>query len=154
MKGKPLKIRIIAVGRQKSSPMQDLCAEYLKRMNWTVSLAEIDTPKGATSAQEAPLILKHLAKPAFVVALDERGETLTSPEFAKKMSSWQNQAPGNEITFLIGGADGFDNEVRKKAKFLLSFGKQTWPHMLVRVMLLEQIYRAQQILTGHPYHRR
>jgi 23S rRNA (pseudouridine1915-N3)-methyltransferase len=148
-----MKIRIIAVGRQKASPTKDLCDEYLKRMNWNVSLKEIDAPKGSTSAQEAPLILKELAKPGLVIALDERGETLSSPEFAKKMASWQNQATGNEITFLIGGADGFDNEVRKKAKFLMSFGKQTWPHMLVRVMLLEQIYRAQQITAGHPYHR-
>jgi len=148
-----MKIRIIAVGRQKSSPMKDLCDEYLKRMNWAVNLKEIEAPKGSTSAQEALLILKELVKPGLVVALDERGETLTSPEFAKRMGSWQNQAPGNEITFLIGGADGFDNEVRKKAKFLMSFGKQTWPHMLVRVMLLEQIYRAQQITAGHPYHR-
>ena len=148
-----MKIRIIAVGRQKASPTKDLCDEYLKRMNWNVTLKEIDAPKGSTSAQEAPLILKELAKPGLVIALDERGETLTSPEFAKKMESWQNQATGNEITFLIGGADGFDNEVRKKAKFLMSFGKQTWPHMLVRVMLLEQIYRAQQFSAGHPYHR-
>ena len=148
-----MKIRIIAVGRQKSSPTLDLCEEYLKRMNWAVSVKEIDAPKGSTAAQEAPLILKQLEKPAFIVALDERGDTLTSPEFAKKIGTWQNQAPGNEITFLIGGADGFDNEVRKKAKFLMSFGKQTWPHMLVRVMLLEQVYRAQQILAGHPYHR-
>ena len=148
-----MKIRIIAVGRQKSSPMKDLCDEYLKRMNWAVNLKEIEAPKGSTSAQEALLILKELVKPGLVVALDERGETLTSPEFAKRMGSWQNQAPGNEITFLIGGADGFDNEVRKKAKFLMSFGKQTWPHMLVRVMLMEQIYRAQQIIAGHPYHR-
>jgi len=148
-----MKIKIITVGRQKASPTKDLCDEYLKRMNWSVSLKEIDAPKGSTSAQEAPLILKEIAKPGLVIALDERGETLSSPEFAKKMDNWQNQAPGNEITFLIGGADGFDNEVRKKAKFLMSFGKQTWPHMLVRVMLLEQIYRAQQISAGHPYHR-
>jgi 23S rRNA (pseudouridine1915-N3)-methyltransferase len=148
-----MKIRIIAVGRQKSSPTQDLCEEYLKRIKWKVSLKEIDAPKGSTSAQEAPLILKQLEKPAFIVALDERGETLTSPEFAKKLEQWQNQAPGNEVTFLIGGADGFDAEIRKKANFLMSFGKQTWPHMMVRVMLLEQVYRAQQISAGHPYHR-
>jgi len=148
-----MKIRIIAVGRQKSSPTRDLCDEYLKRMKWDVGIREIDAPKGSTSAQEAPLILKQLAKPAFIVALDERGETLSSPAFAKNLEKWQSQAPGNEIIFLIGGADGFAEEIRKKAKFLLSFGKQTWPHMLVRVMLLEQIYRAQQISTGHPYHR-
>ena len=148
-----MKIRIIAVGRQKSSPTQDLCDEYLKRMKWSVSIKEIDAPKGSTSLQEAPLILKQLSSPAFIVALDERGETLSSPEFAKKLGKWQNQAPANEITFLIGGADGFAEEIRKKASFLMSFGKQTWPHMLVRVMLLEQIYRAQQISVGHPYHR-
>jgi 23S rRNA (pseudouridine1915-N3)-methyltransferase len=148
-----MKIRIIAVGRQKASPMQDLCDEYLKRIKWKVSLKEIDAPKGSTSAQEAPLILKQLEKPAFIIALDERGETLSSPEFSQKLEKWQNQAPGNEITFLIGGADGFDAEIRKKANFLMSFGKQTWPHMMVRVMLLEQVYRAQQISAGHPYHR-
>ena len=148
-----MKIHIIAVGRQKSSPTLDLCDEYLKRMKWTVSIKEIDAPKGSTSAQEAPLILKHLPKQSFVVALDERGETLTSPEFGQKLGKWHDQAPGHDITFLIGGAAGFDAEIRKKAGFLMSFGKQTWPHMLVRVMLLEQIYRAQQILAGHPYHR-
>jgi 23S rRNA (pseudouridine1915-N3)-methyltransferase len=148
-----VKIRIIAVGRQKASPTLDLCDEYLKRMKWNVSIKEIDAPKGSTSAQEAPLILKQLPKQAFIIALDERGETLTSPEFAKKLGKWHNQAPDHDLTFLIGGADGFTDEIRKKAGFLMSFGKQTWPHMLVRVMLMEQIYRAQQILAGHPYHR-
>ncbi|MCK5518721.1 MAG: 23S rRNA (pseudouridine(1915)-N(3))-methyltransferase RlmH [Alphaproteobacteria bacterium] len=148
-----MKIRIIAIGRQKASPEKDICEEYLKRMKRAITIVEIDAPKGSTSAQEAPLILKKLIKPSFIIALDERGKTLTSPDFSKKISLWQNQAPGNEITFLIGGADGFDNKIRKKADFLMSFGKQTWPHLLVRVMLLEQIYRAQQILAGHPYHR-
>ena len=148
-----MKISIIAVGRQKSSPTQDLGEEYLKRMKWTVRIKEIDAPKGSTPAREAALILKQLPATAFIIALDERGETLSSPEFAQKLEKWQNQAPGKEITFLIGGADGFDSEIRKKADFLMSFGKQTWPHLLVRVMLLEQIYRAQQITYGHPYHR-
>jgi 23S rRNA (pseudouridine1915-N3)-methyltransferase len=148
-----MKIKIIAVGKQKASPMKELCDEYLKRLSWPVALKEIDSPKAATSATEAPLILKHIPDNALVVALDERGETFTSPNFADRLTSWREQAPGNEIFFLIGGADGFDKSVRARAKFLLSFGKQTWPHMLVRVMLLEQIYRAQQILAGHPYHR-
>lgn len=148
-----MKIRIIAVGKLKASPLLDLCDEYVKRMKWQVSVKEIDAPKGSTSVQEAPLILKALGSSHFTIALDERGETFTSPEFSKKISKWAAAAPGNEITFLIGGADGFDNAVREQAKFLLSFGKQTWPHMLVRVMLLEQVYRAQQIIAGHPYHR-
>ncbi len=148
-----MKIKIIAVGKQKASPTLELCQEYLKRLKWPVSLIEVDAPKGSTSAQEAPLILKHLGKAGLVVALDERGETYTSPDFAKKLQNWQNMATGNEVVFLIGGADGFAPEIRKSAQFLMSFGKQTWPHMMVRAMLLEQIYRAQQIIAGHPYHR-
>jgi 23S rRNA (pseudouridine1915-N3)-methyltransferase len=148
-----MKIRILAVGKMKNSPLLDQCGEYLKRMNWKVTLQEIDTPKGATSAQEEPLILKHLKDGALLVALDERGESLASPEFAARLAKWGQQAPGSEVTFLIGGADGLTDSIRKKAKFLLSFGKQTWPHNLVRVMLVEQVYRAQQIIAGHPYHR-
>jgi 23S rRNA (pseudouridine1915-N3)-methyltransferase len=149
-----MKIRIIAVGKLKPSPLLDLCHEYIKRLKWQVSLTEIDAPKGATARQEAPLILRHLAdNNAVVIALDERGDSYTSPDFSKNIQKWNRIASGNEIVFLIGGADGFDNAVREKAKFLLSFGKQTWPHMLVRVMLLEQVYRAQQIIAGHPYHR-
>ena len=146
-----MKIKIIAVGKLKKSPQLDLCDEYIKRMNWKVSVQEIDAPKASTSAIEAPLILKQIPDSALVVAMDERGETLTSPAFAKKVEQWQRQTA--ELVFLIGGADGFADEVRKRANFLMSFGKQTWPHMLVRVMLLEQIYRAQQIIAGHPYHR-
>jgi 23S rRNA (pseudouridine1915-N3)-methyltransferase len=138
-----MKIKIIASGKLKNSPLLDLCEEYVKRMPGAVSIKEID---GAIEG-------KHLPDPGFIVALDERGETFSSPDFAKKISSWRTRAPGNEITFVIGGADGLGDEIRKKAKFLLSFGKQTWPHMLVRVMLLEQIYRARQIEAGHPYHR-
>lgn len=148
-----MKIRIIAVGKLRNSLLLEQCGEYAKRIGWKISIKEIDAPKASTSSIEAPLILKHLSEPSFVIALDERGESFTSPDFAKKISKWQNQAPSNTLTFLIGGADGFDNSIREQADFLLSFGKQTWPHMLVRVMLLEQIYRAQQILAGHPYHR-
>jgi 23S rRNA (pseudouridine1915-N3)-methyltransferase len=146
-----MKVRLVAVGKLKKSPLLDLCDEYVKRMNWSVSVKEIDAPKASTSAIEAPLILKQIPDNGVVIALDERGETLTSPAFAKKIEGWQRQT--SELVFLIGGADGFADDVRKRATFLMSFGKQTWPHMLVRVMLLEQIYRAQQIIAGHPYHR-
>lgn len=148
-----MKISIIAVGKQKQSPSMDMCKEYLKRMKWKLSIKEIDSPKNSTKDREAELILKEIPKSSFVVALDERGESYSSQDFAQKLSEWQNIAPNNEIFFLIGGADGFNFIVRERANFLLSFGKQTWPHMLVRVMLLEQLYRAQQISEGHPYHR-
>ncbi len=148
-----MKIRLLVVGRMKASPQADLCAEYLKRMNWTVTVKEIDTPKGASSAEEEPHILRALPDNACLIALDERGQSLTSPELAAKIENLAASAPQNELYFLIGGADGLTDTIRKKARFLMCFGKQTWPHMLVRVMLLEQIYRAQQILAGHPYHR-
>jgi 23S rRNA (pseudouridine1915-N3)-methyltransferase len=146
-----MKLRIIAVGRLKASPLLDLCEEYIKRLGGKIAVTEIDAPKASTPAQEAPLILKAIKDGTLVVALDERGETLSSPAFAAKLDGWA--ATAGEIAFVIGGADGLADEIRKKARFLLSFGKQTWPHMLVRVMLLEQIYRAKQISAGHPYHR-
>lgn len=148
-----MKITILAIGKQKKSPTLELCQEYLKRLKWNVTLKELDAGKASAPAAEARLIEQALPDSAFVVALDERGQTFTSPEFAERLAQWQIQAANNEIFFLIGGADGFDETIRKRAKILLSFGKQTWPHMLVRVMLLEQIYRAQQITDGHPYHR-
>lgn len=148
-----MKVLILAVGKMKASPLLDLCDEYQKRLTWRLEIKELNTPKNAAAADEAPLILKTIPENAFVIALDERGETLSSPDFAAKIKQWQNRDSGKTFVFLIGGADGFDNTVRKKADFLISFGKQTWPHMLVRVMLLEQLYRAQQIIAGHPYHR-
>ena len=148
-----MKINIIAVGKLKASPLHDLCDEYVKRIGWKVNITEIDSPKASTSAIEELLILKNLPPDAFAIALDERGESFPSPALAQKLHNWRDQAVGNELFFIIGGADGLTDIIRKRAKILLSFGKQTWPHMLVRVMLLEQIYRAQQILAGHPYHR-
>lgn len=145
-------IKIIAIGREKSGPVRDLCAEYLKRMSWKISVEELVAKnKGAGSAEETDLLLKNIKDSWTVVALDLRGETLSSEDFAKKIGKWQ--MTGQTLAFVIGGADGFDERLRKRANFLLSFGKQTWPHMMVRVMLLEQVYRAQQILAGHPYHR-
>jgi 23S rRNA (pseudouridine1915-N3)-methyltransferase len=84
--------------------------------------------------------------------MDERGASLPSRKFAEKFQNLQNESRSN-VQFIIGGADGLNDEIRGRADFLLSFGRQTWPHMLARVMLLEQIYRVQQILKNHPYHR-
>lgn len=144
-------IKIIAIGRERSGPIRELCDEYLKRLNWKISVEEYVARKGATAAEETGLLLKNIRDSWTVVALDPRGETLSSEDFAKKIGKWQ--MTGQTLALVIGGADGFDESMRKRANFLLSFGKQTWPHMLVRVMLLEQVYRAQQILAGHPYHR-
>jgi 23S rRNA (pseudouridine1915-N3)-methyltransferase len=84
--------------------------------------------------------------------LDGRGKTFSSEALAKQISAWQQRGDGS-VVFLVGGADGLAESVRERADLLLSLGTMTWPHMLVRVMLIEQLYRAQQILAGHPYHR-
>ena len=89
---------------------------------------------------------------ALVVALDERGESLSSRELAGRIGSWRDGGQ-SDIAFAIGGADGLDPSIRERAGLVLSFGRLTWPHQLARAMLAEQIYRAQQILAGHPYHR-
>jgi 23S rRNA (pseudouridine1915-N3)-methyltransferase len=91
------------------------------------------------------------AKP-ILIALDERGKTLGSRDFAGRLKGWEDQGAA-EIVFLLGGADGLAPEIRDRASFVLSLGQMTWPHLLARAMLVEQIYRAQQILAGHPYHR-
>jgi 23S rRNA (pseudouridine1915-N3)-methyltransferase len=101
---------------------------------------------------EADKLLAQIPKNAVLVALDERGESLDSGTFAQRLGAWRD-AGRADLAFVIGGADGLDEEVRRRADLLLSFGRLTWPHMLVRGMLAEQLYRAQQILAGHPYHR-
>ncbi len=150
-----LRIDIVAAGRLKKGPLFELFEDYKKRLKWRLSVFEVESkhkdPK-AIQADEEKQFLKHMNDQAFVIVLDERGDGLKSLDFAKTLENFQNQSV-SYFQFIIGGADGLTDEVRARANLLLSFGQQTWPHMLARVMLLEQIYRAQQILTGHPYHR-
>ncbi len=150
-----IKIDIIAVGRLKNGLLHDLCEEYQKRTRWALSLYEIEskyTESAHVQGDEVRKIKERIQDDAFVIVLDERGDGLRSLDFAKTIEKLQNN--GNDhIQFIIGGADGLTEEIRDRANLLLSFGQQTWPHMLARVMLLEQIYRAQQILAKHPYHR-
>jgi 23S rRNA (pseudouridine1915-N3)-methyltransferase len=150
-----MKITVLAIGKTKE-PDEVWGNEYLKRLRGQVTVKELTAPKGLppleTQKAEAERLLKVLPSKAFVVLLDERGKDLTSRDFAAKMSAWQEQAV-QDLVFIIGGADGVTDTVRAKANFVLGFGKLTWPHRMVRVMLLEQIYRAQQINAGHPYHR-
>lgn len=149
------RVEIIAVGRTSKGPMKELCEDYLKRLKWKTEIFEIESrqsdPK-KIQEDEAVKIMAKLANEAFVIVLDERGNGIRSLDFAKTIENLQNN--GNTfLQFVIGGADGLTENVRDRANMLLSFGQQTWPHMLVRIMLLEQVYRSQQILAGHPYHR-
>lgn len=161
-----MKLRILAVGRAKSGPEAALIAEYARRLQWTLVIEEVEERRPLSGpelkAREAELLTQVLAKGAakglrdsrrrILVALDERGRQFGSRDFAQKLGGWRDQGVA-EIAFVIGGADGLAESLRQQADLTLSLGQMTWPHMLARAMLVEQIYRAQQILAGHPYHR-
>lgn len=155
-----MRVHICAVGRLRSGPERDLTDDYLGRFDRTgraqglgpARLHEIEDRKGGGPAAEGALLKRSIPQGALVVALDERGKTLTSPQFARDLKAWRHEGRG-AAAFLIGGADGLDPALRDGADVRLSFGKMVWPHMLVRVMLAEQLYRAASILAGAPYHR-
>lgn len=145
-----MKVTIAAIGKcKKNSPEKMLIDEYVKRMAWTVLIKEVDN---STQAEEAHFLQSVIPHGAKVVVLDERGENMKSTELADKVSNWQLNGC-SELCFLIGGADGHLQSTRDRADLLLSFGKLTLPHMLMRAVLAEQIYRIQTIIAGHPYHR-
>jgi len=136
-------LHIVARGKIGRSPEAELTERYLKRISWPTRMTEL--PDRGGSHPEA-------AANNVNVVLDERGKALTSMEFAKKLEAWRDTGR-REARFWIGAADGHDAAVREKADLLLSFGPATWPHMLVRAMLAEQLFRATCILANHPYHR-
>jgi 23S rRNA (pseudouridine1915-N3)-methyltransferase len=143
-------VEIIAVGRlKKTSSFFSLFDDYTRRLSGKFKLIELE---GHSQADELQKIKEKLSPSSTVIALDEKGKTLPSIAFAKKLEELQTINPGT-IQFVIGGADGLDDDIRNRANIILSFSRMTWPHMMARVMLVEQIYRAQQILVNHPYHR-
>lgn len=151
-----MRLTIAAVGRLKRGPLNQLCAEYLTRIPWRVDLKEVEARKplngAALKAHEAELLSGVLPPGAFLIALDERGDSLDSPAFASALDRWSQQTT-NGLAFVIGGADGLDASLISRAGARVAFGRQTWPHMMVRAMLMEQLYRAWTIQTRHPYHR-
>lgn len=151
-----MKVTIAAIGRAKRGVLRDLYTHYADRMSWQISLKELEVkgkrPAAEQTRMEAELLLSAVPDRAKIIALDERGKTLSSPELAQKIGGWADQGDG-EIALIIGGADGLDDTVRRHADLTLALGKLTWPHMLARAMVMEQLYRAQQIIAGHPYHR-
>lgn len=138
-----MKITILAVGKMKDRAQLELCADYAKRLAPAPVIKE---------AAETADLEKHIDKDAFVIVLDERGKNLSSQEFADVLQNAMNNGKSH-LQALIGGADGHTDAIRSRANLLLSFGKLTWPHMMARIMILEQIYRAKTIIAGHPYHR-
>lgn len=143
-------ITIAAVGKLKDPALKALYDEYKKRLTWQITLQECDTRPSAE--QEGALLLAAIPPSTFLMTLDERGENLTSEGFAAELNNIQLYHHG-KVGFVIGGAGGLSQDVKKRAQKSICFGHMTWPHLLVRVLLMEQLYRAQQILKGHPYHR-
>jgi len=143
-----MKITILAIGKIKGS-YADLCNDYCKRINFNMNIKELSA---VNQKAEGKALLAALPDKSFVVLLDEHGKDLNSRDMAKNLQIWLEKGIPN-IVFMIGGADGHTKEVKERADFVLGLGNKTWPHKLVRIMLLEQIYRSQQINSGHPYHR-
>lgn len=154
-----MRVTILAVGRLRGGPERELLLDFLQRFDRTgrplglgpAAVVEVEGKPGTGKAAEGALLLGKLPKDAWTCALDERGEALTSPDFARLLDRWKLER--REAVFVIGGADGLDPSVTARADLLLSFGRMVWPHLLARVMLSEQLYRAATILSGSPYHR-
>ncbi len=151
-----MRLLIAAVGRIKSGPLADLQSEYVKRLGRSITIKEVEERRALApterKAREGELLLAALPEDALLVALDERGKTLASIAFAERLQRWQTDGV-KTLAFVIGGADGLAQPVVQRAGLILSLGAMTWPHLLARILLLEQLYRAQQILNRHPYHR-
>lgn len=144
----------------RAGPERDLVDDYVTRFDRTgraLSLGpltehEVEDRKGGGMEAEAELLSRAIPGGALVVTMDERGKSLSSPEFSAELARWRD-AGRQDVAFVIGGADGIAPSLRSRADFSISFGRMVWPHMLVRVMLAEQLYRAATILAGGPYHR-
>lgn len=155
-----MKVHICAVGRLRAGPEQTLLSDYLSRFDRTgrglglgpAAVREVEDRKGGGMEAEAALLRRAVPDGAVRVVLDERGVVEGSPAFSKRLADWRDAGRG-DVAFVIGGADGLAPDLRAEADVALSFGKMVWPHMLVRVMLAEQLYRAAAILAGTPYHR-
>lgn len=156
-----LRVRIAAVGRLAArAPEAALIDDYLGRFAQAgrplglgpAEVAEVEDRKGGGKTAEAALLSRQLPEGAALIALDERGRLMSSPDFAAALARFRDDGRSDAV-FLIGGADGLDPDLRDRADLALSFGAMVWPHMLARVMLAEQLYRAATILAGSPYHR-
>jgi len=150
-----MRLVIAAVSRIRPGPERDIYEYYAGRLTWKLSVVEIDSRRVNSDQRrsyEGDRLLAAIPDGAMVVALDETGQDINSAAFATRLADWRDRGIAT-VAFLIGGAEGLDNRVLDRADLVVAFGRQTWPHLLVRGMLAEQLYRAQQIIAGHPYHR-
>ena len=159
-----MKIVVVSIGRLKQGPERELAERYRERFEDIgrklgfrgLEIHEIPESRARDAAtrisEEAAAIAAAIPEKSVLVALDQHGKNVDSATFARQLGDWRDQGIANTI-FAIGGADGLSPDLQRKAKLRIAFGSATWPHQMVRVMLLEQIYRAATILAGHPYHR-
>lgn len=152
-----MKIRIICIGKDRRSEFSSAIARYQKQLPWAVDVIEKEpkkpnAPTAQRMAEESELMLAAAQGVNIKVALDEHAKPITSPQFAQKLEGWQAEGL-HDIAFFIGGADGLHATLMSQCQFKLAFGQMVWPHQMVRVMLMEQLYRAYSISSGHPYHR-
>ena len=159
-----MRLVVISIGRLKQGPERELAERYRERFEDMgrklgfrgLEIQEIGESRardaGSRISEEAAAISAAIPEKSVLVALDERGDNIDSAAFARHLGRWRDEAVANTI-FVIGGADGLSPDLQRKAKLRVAFGAATWPHQMVRVMLLEQVYRAATILAGHPYHR-
>ncbi|MDA0998403.1 MAG: 23S rRNA (pseudouridine(1915)-N(3))-methyltransferase RlmH [Proteobacteria bacterium] len=151
-----MRMTVVAVGRARRGPESELFNLYAARLSPPLNLTEVEEKRPlageALKRREAELLGLKIPTGALLVALDERGSALTSRELARRIQGWADEGR-REVAFVIGGAGGLDSEFRASASLVLSLGPATWPHLMVRAMLAEQLYRAQTIVAGHPYHR-
>jgi 23S rRNA (pseudouridine1915-N3)-methyltransferase len=155
-----MRVQICAVGRLRKGPELTLINDYLDRFAKAgrgqglgpAQVIEVEDKKNLGMGAEAALLERAVPNGALICVLDERGAQMSSPDFADQLARWRDQGR-QDVAFLIGGADGLDPGLRDRADAAMSFGHMVWPHMLVRVMLAEQVYRAATILAGTPYHR-
>ncbi len=159
-----MRIVVIAVGRLKQGPERELAERYRERfedLSRKLGFRGIDVHEISESrardaatriAEEAAAIATHIPEKSLLVTLDEHGQNIDSAGFAGQLGRWRDEAAPS-TAFVIGGADGLSPELQRRAKLRIAFGTATWPHQIVRVLLLEQLYRAATILAGHPYHR-
>jgi 23S rRNA (pseudouridine1915-N3)-methyltransferase len=138
-----MRLHIIARGKIGRSPESELVDRYIKRMSWPVKITELPDKGGTVPAAE---------RGAKTILLDEKGEQISSAELAQLLGKWRDDGV-SETRFCLGAADGFDDHQRADADKLIAFGRATWPHLIARAMLAEQLYRATSILANHPYHR-
>ena len=155
-----MRVSIVAVGRLRGGPERDLIDDYLTRFDRTgrphglgpAQVIEVDDRKGGGQAGEARLLEAAIPEGAWRIALDERGKLMSSPDFAEMLQARADDGQ-RDVAFVIGGADGIEPALRRTCDLSISLGRMVWPHMLARVMLAEQLYRAVSIRAQLPYHR-